>query len=181
MDTITGSHVEDAMLTVETFRALGWNMHLLLKGDDEGLRRRLRQGGQARLSYPLNLDNVHDQVARFDINGDIARKTVYQNGEMTVKISADSSCSIGCAYTEGHSDEGSIRFVEGFKALAPAAFQPLECNGQDRLSSRIDENTNSIYVLRDHVETDVPLLTAGLMEKSIALTFLYEMVSPRSH
>lgn len=199
----TTSAIESAEVFLEYIYNLGWTTDPLAsitqggRSDEEHIRR----GGTVKYVKPIDFGRVYSHLAHFDTDKRLFKLTLPRAGQLAARIRADEeTVNINCEYTDGYDD--SVPFVSGLLHIG-TGYGDIDEPADSPITVRVvNDKTQHLYdpkaayesimnrhrpmvsreqevvkIKHGHVIDEVPRLTPGIIELSIALSLLQQVTS----
>lgn len=202
----TNSAIESAETFEQYLDSLGWTTDPLIDITQSGRsdEEHIKVGGMVKYVKPIDFGRVHSHLAHFDTDGRLFKRTLPRTGQLVARISAnEETVNITAEYTDGgNRADYSIPFVSGLlhigtgygdidePADSPITVRVVNDKTQhlydpkaayesimNRHRSMVSREQEVVKIKHGHVIDEVPRLTPGIIELSIALSLLQQVTS----
>ena len=203
----TTSAIESAETFAQYLDNLGWTTDPLIDITQSGRsdEEHIKVGGMVKYVKPIDFGRVHSHLAHFDTDGRLFKRTLPRTGQLVARISAnEETVNITAEYTDGgNRADYSIPFVGGLLHIgtgygdidepvdSPITVRAVKGETRhlydpkaayvsimNRHRPMVSREQEVVKIKHGHVIDEVPRLTPGIIELSIALSLL-QQVTPK--
>lgn len=195
------SAIESAETFAQYLDSLGWATDPLIditqsgRSDEEHIKR----GGTVKYVRSIDFGRVYSHLAHFDTDGRLFKLTLPRTGQLAARISAnEEAVNITAEYTDGTDESvpfvsGLLHVVTGYGDLDEPDDSPITVrvvNGKTqqffdpkaeynmlRHLSMVSREQETVKIKHAHIIDEVPRLTPGVIELSIALSLLQKVTA----